>query len=152
MESCPICNEGTMQPAERTLRAEVNGHVFIATVMGRRCDACNEGVIDGRDLEQFELAVASALADAGDASGEAFRYARKTLGLTAAELAAVLGVTPESISRWENAKHPIDPMALTIVALLVRDAAAGSTALLDALRARTVAKPLAKRVTLKLAS
>jgi hypothetical protein len=43
-------------------------------------------------------------------------------------------------------------MALAIVALLVRDAAAGSSTLVDALRARTVAKPLAKRVTLKLAS
>jgi putative zinc finger/helix-turn-helix YgiT family protein len=152
MEKCPICNEGTLRPAERTLRAEVNGHVFTATVMGQRCDKCGEGLIDGHDVERFELAVARALADAGDTSGEAFKYARKSIGLTAADLASLLGVTPESISRWENGKHPIDPTALALLALLVRDAEAGSTVLLDALRARTAAKPLAKRVTLKLAS
>lgn len=152
MGKCPICNEGTLTPAERTLRAEVNGHVFTATVTGQRCDACNEGLVDGHDIERFELAVARALVDAGDASGDAFKYARKSIGLTAAELASLLGVTPESISQWENAKHPIDPMALTLLALLVRDTEAGSTVLLDALRARTEAKPPAKRVTLKLAS
>lgn len=152
MRKCPICNEGTLRPAERTLRAEVNGHVFTANVAEERCDACGEGLVDGRDVERFELAVSRALLDAGDTSAEAFKYARKSIGLTAAELATLLGVTPESISRWENAKHPIDPTALALLSLLVQDAAAGSTALLDALRARTTAKPLAKRVTLKLAS
>jgi putative zinc finger/helix-turn-helix YgiT family protein len=152
MKKCPVCEKGTLRPAEQTLHDEVNGHVFTAAVMGETCDACGEGVIDGRDIERFELGIARALLDAGDDSPEVFRLARKTLGLTAADLAAMLRVTAETISRWENGKHPIDAMALAILSLLVRDAFEGSSATQDALRARTLAKPLAKRVALKIAS
>lgn len=152
MKKCPNCENGTLRAAEQTLHDEVNGHVFTATVMGETCDACGEGLIDGRDIERFELGVVRALLDAADDSPEVFRLARKTVGLTATDLAGMLRVTAETISRWENGKHPIDSMALAILALLVRDAADGSTATQDALRARTLAKPLGKKIALKIAS
>ncbi len=152
MKKCPTCEKGTLRPAEQTLHDEVNGHVFTATVMGETCDACGEGLIDGRDVERFELGVVGALLDAGDDSPEVFRLARKTLGFTATDLAGILCVTAETISRWENGKQSIDSMALAILALLVRDAANGSTATQDALRARTLSKPLGKSVALKIAS
>ncbi len=152
MKKCPVCEKGTLKSAEQTLNDEVNGHVFTAIVMGEACDACGEGIVDGRDIERFELGVVRALLDAGDDSPEVFHLARKTLGLTAVDLAGMLRVTSETISRWENGKHPIDSMALAILALLVRDALGDSTATQDSLRARTLAKPLAKRVTLKIAS
>lgn len=152
MKTCPSCTKGSLRPAEQTLHDEVNGHVFTATVMGETCDACGEGIVDGRDVERFELGVVKALLDAGDDSPEVFRLARKTLGLTAADLAGMLRVTAETISRWENAKHPIEAMALAILSLLVHDAANGSNATQDALRARNLAKPLAKKVALKIAS
>lgn len=152
MRKCPNCENGTLVPAEQTLHEEVNGHAFTATVMGSVCPTCGEGLIDGQDLERFELGIAKALLDAGDDSPEVFRLARKTLGLTAADLGNMLRVTVETISRWENGKHPIESMALAILALLVQDATHGSTATQDALRARTLAKPLAKTVALKIAS
>jgi putative zinc finger/helix-turn-helix YgiT family protein len=152
VKKCPNCDKGTLRPMEQTLHDEVNGHVFTATVMGEVCDNCGEGLIDGRDIERFELGVARALLDAGDDSPEVFRLARKTLGVTAADLAAMLRVTAETISRWENGKHPIDSMALVILSLLVRDAAIGTSDTQEALRARVLAKPLAKKVALKIAS
>lgn len=87
-----------------------------------------------------------------EAGGETFKYARKAVGLRAEDLASLLGVARETISRWETGKHPIDSAALAVLALIVKDAVQGSTATLDALRARRAAKPLSKRVALKLAS
>jgi putative zinc finger/helix-turn-helix YgiT family protein len=152
MKKCPNCDKGTLRATEQTLHDEVNGHVFTANVIGEVCGTCGEVLIDGRDIERFELGVVGALLDAGDDSPEVFRLARKTLGLTATDLAGMLRVTAETISRWENGKHSIDSMALAILALLVRDAANGSTATQEALRARTLAKPLGKSVALKIAS
>jgi transcriptional regulator with XRE-family HTH domain len=74
------------------------------------------------------------------------------MGFAAAERATALGVTPETISRWETGRHPIDPAALGLLTVLVREAAAGSTSTLDMLRARRAGVPLAPRVALELAS
>ena len=58
-------------------------------------------------------------------AGGDLRYARKALGMRAAELAAALDVTPETVSRWETDARPIPQTTrLAVVALLMlRDAA-----------------------------
>lgn len=40
-------------------------------------------------------------------SGEEIRFLRKTAGYSATKLAAIMGVTKEAVSRWENDKQPI---------------------------------------------
>lgn len=47
-------------------------------------------------------------------SGADFKAARKAIGMTQATLAVKLGVTPKTISLWENDKngaHGVPPMA-----------------------------------------
>jgi DNA-binding transcriptional regulator YiaG len=58
-------------------------------------------------------------------TGADLRFARKALGLRAAELAVTLEVTPETVSRWETDARPIPrTVRLAVVALLMlRDAA-----------------------------
>ena len=132
------------------IRREVDGHAFVASVDGRQCTACGATSFKGTDLARFEGAVAAALAGAGATSGEAFRAMRKALDLRAIDVAALLGVTPETISRWETGRVPIDRGALALLALMVLDHARGSAATMDALRGRAAAKPLGKTVKIKL--
>lgn len=152
MKKCPLCKKGSLRKTDRPDRIEVAGHVFTTTLAALTCDACGESTIAGPDLERFERAAARALAERGEASGAAFRFMRKAVGLAANDLAALLGTTPETISRWETGKHPLDPMAWRTLSLLVREASEGSMAGLEMLRARLRARPLPKRVALKLAS
>src|SRR6266545_3612241 len=149
---CAVCNQGKTEMADVELRREIAGHLFTATVRGWTCDACDEEVYEAADIERFDAAVALALAQAGAGGGEVFRLMRKVLGMRAVDLAELLGVTPETISRWETDKHPIDHEALALLSLLVMDHAKGSTASLDALRGRVEPKPLAHRIEVKLAS
>ncbi len=152
MKKCVTCGKGPLKSVEIELRREVAGHVFTATIPATVCEACGEEYTASEDLGRFERTIARTLLDAGEASGEAFKFARKAMGIRAADLAQILGVTPETVSRWETGVHPIDPMALAVLALLARDAVAGLTTTLEALKARAKPTPLAKRVTLKLAS
>jgi putative zinc finger/helix-turn-helix YgiT family protein len=141
-----------MKPSPVEIRREVGEHVFIANVPGYRCDACGEVQFEGADLARFELEVAKALAESGVASGDAFRWMRKALELRAIDVAELFSVTPETISRWETGRVAPDRAALALLGLMVMDHARGSTATADSLRARARAKPLAKRVEIKLAS
>jgi putative zinc finger/helix-turn-helix YgiT family protein len=149
---CVTCNAGTMRPGPVELRREVDGHVFTTTVDGKQCSSCGEVYFEGTDLARFELAVARILAESGAESGDAFRWMRKALDLRAIDVAELLEVTPETVSRWETGRVAVDRAALMILGLMVVDQAHGSTATIDALRARAAAKPLAKTVTVKLAS
>jgi DNA-binding transcriptional regulator YiaG len=138
-------------PADVELRREIDGHVFTAIVPGSRCEACGETYTAGTDGERFDLAVAEALAFAAP-SGEAFRFLRKVMGLRATDLGELLAVTGDTISRWETGKSPIDRSAFTLLGLLVREQVAGSTAVLDTLKAAASPKVLGSEVRLKLAS
>lgn len=139
-----------MRPGPVEIRQEVSGHAFVTSVDGRRCTECGEVSFKGTDLSRFETAVAVSLAEAGVASGEAFRWMRKVLDLRAIDLAALLGVTPETISRWETGRVTIDKGALALVGFMAVDHARGSTATMDALRARAAHKALGKVVRIKL--
>ncbi len=149
---CAACNAGTAKPADVELRREIDGHLFTAAVRGFRCEACGEEIYEALDIERFDAAVALALARSGAGGGEVFRLMRKVIGLRAADLAELLGVAPETLSRWETGKHPIDHGALALLSLLVIDHTQGVTSTLDALRDRAHPQPLDKRIALELAS
>jgi putative zinc finger/helix-turn-helix YgiT family protein len=152
MKRCPFCKKGPLRKGTIAERIEVAGHVFTTSMPALTCDACGESTFAGLDIQRFERAAARALAQRGQVNGEAFRFMRKAIGLAENDLAALLGTTPETISRWETGKHPLDPVAWRALALLVREVSEGSTEGLAMLRASLAAKPLPKRVALKLAS
>jgi DNA-binding transcriptional regulator YiaG len=148
---CVTCKSGMAKPADVELRREVAGHVFTATVRGLRCDSCGETFTEGVDGERFDYAVAMTLARAAP-SGESFRFLRKLAGLRAADLGDLLGVTGDTISRWETEKSPIDRGAFTLLGLIVHDCETGSTVTLDALKAAGSPQALGEEVRLRLAS
>ena len=153
MKRCTHCDSAALlaeTTAENT--REVAGHLFVAFLPAKRCNACGKVYFDAAILERFELYVAAALAEAGVKSGAAFRFMRKAIGMRAAELAQLLDVSAETVSRWETAKRSVDRGALALLGGLVRDAIAGRTSTLEQLRALREPRPLSKTVKIDLSA
>jgi DNA-binding transcriptional regulator YiaG len=85
-----------------------------------QCTRCKNVDLTLDQLAGYERrAAALVLGKAQQANGTMLRYARKALGVTQAELAKLIGHEPETVSRWENDKRPIERAEqLALVALL----------------------------------
>ncbi|HXR34396.1 MAG TPA: hypothetical protein VN754_00500 [Candidatus Binataceae bacterium] len=85
------------------------------------CEDCGEE--NGISIPDEEgLEAAAAVARAGipiPLRGREIRFLRGALGLTARQLAQFLPATEESVSRWENDKHPMGAQNEKILRLLV---------------------------------
>jgi DNA-binding transcriptional regulator YiaG len=104
----------------------VAGVTFIASLPAEGCDACGEALTDYSDLGRFELSAARWLAEAGIRTGESFKFMRHALGLRSADLAELLGVRLETVSRWETGALKVDAHAFVLLGALVDDQLAGS--------------------------
>lgn len=147
---CFACGGDRMAQTTREVRKRVAGRTFVAVEPVEVCGACGEITVDARAVHAFELAIAKALADAGPRSGEELKLMRKALELRADELAELLDVTRETVSRWENDKQPLERRAVALVSELVVDRIEGRTRTLDRLRALRAPPRLAKTVRVEL--
>ena len=80
-----------------------------------------------------------------------FKHLRKTLGLKATNLADLLGVTSETISRWENGHNEPDRAVWATLEQLVDDHYGNRTTTLDRLRTFGEARIPRGPVSLRLA-
>jgi len=87
--------------------AKVGDRVFTASLAPRPCPTCGRALVPWNGIHRADSLVAEHLAREGPISGDSFRFIRKAAGLTAVEIAALLDVTPEAISKWENGKNPM---------------------------------------------
>ena len=134
MKNCTSC-EGAVAEALLSDEIKVAGVRFTGSVPGWRCDGCGEAFYDGPGLREFELAAAAHLLTQGLHTGEVLRFARKALGLKGTEIGEMLGVRPETLSRWETGERPAEPRAVVVLAGLVGDALKGSDETAARLRA-----------------
>ena len=72
------------------------------TARGEKCRECGEILFSSDEVRRQERIVAAALVVRGIRTGRDFQYVRKIAGLRANELATLLGVRPETVSRWER--------------------------------------------------
>lgn len=121
MNRCYACKNGKMENTQAELERHVGGHVFKAVVPAIRCRECGEENYEGTVIEAFDLAVAGELAMHGETSPDAFLFMRRVLGLKAFELAELLSVAHETISRWEHGHQPIDRGSGVLLAAMVLD-------------------------------
>jgi DNA-binding transcriptional regulator YiaG len=74
------------------------------------------GDVSLKELGRYERRAArTVLREVRNVEPEVLRYARRAMGVTRAQLAQALGVTPETVSRWETgaeAYKPVVPLAL----------------------------------------
>lgn len=136
MNNCVQCGaKGAFSKTEVDLAREVDGRKFSAKVPAETCGACGEDYFDGVVLDAFERALARRLVIDG-ASGElALRFMRKVMGMRAIDLAALLRVAPETISRWENGAQVPDRNSVALLGTLVLDWLDGKTSTIERLRA-----------------
>ncbi|MDB4997961.1 MAG: helix-turn-helix domain protein [Myxococcaceae bacterium] len=134
MTKCASC-EGRLARTRIEEILEVANRRFVAKLPARVCRSCDKTYIDAKALERLELEVACELARRGPACGETFRYLRKALGMRALELAELLDLTAETVSRWENDQRSVDGPAWIALGSMVLEKARQSTSTLERLRA-----------------
>jgi DNA-binding transcriptional regulator YiaG len=91
--------------------------------------------------DEAKLAEACKAIKNGHKTGANFKLMREVLSLSAAELASMLDVAPETVSRWETGAHTIKPATWTILATLVLERTEGRGKMAGILKAMKEPKP-----------
>jgi putative zinc finger/helix-turn-helix YgiT family protein len=133
MNKCVNCNCKSLKKSSTTERVVLSGITFTGKVPATECAECGESYVALDDLGDFELAVSERLASLGVRTGETFKYMRKALGLRAIDLAELLGIAPETISRWENGEP--EEHAFVLLGGMVADRVDGRDSTVKRLRA-----------------
>jgi putative zinc finger/helix-turn-helix YgiT family protein len=94
--------------------------VTLMNVEVRRCPECGEYEVDIPRIEELHRLIAHEVASKkARLTPQEIRLLRKYLGFSGVDFAAVLDVTPETVSRWENGKKQMSPVAERALRLMV---------------------------------
>lgn len=86
----------------------------------RRCSKCgDQEVVIPRIEELHRVLAAAVVRQATRLTKDELRFLRKYLGYSGVDFAKVIGVAPETISRWENGKEKIGTSAEKLIRMLV---------------------------------
>lgn len=120
---CAECKSDKMGPTTHDAKRVVGPYIYVMQVAALKCAVCGQVVLDTPELEIQELCIALDLAVRGARDGQSFRFMRKMIDLTASDVAKLLHVTPETISRWETDKpgHEVEPSAVAVLGALVTE-------------------------------
>jgi putative zinc finger/helix-turn-helix YgiT family protein len=150
MKRCVEC-KGSLKAVQTKEVITIGEHRISLSLPARRCESCRESYIDGEVAERADLIVASRLLDLGIATGAAFRFMRKALGLRAIDLAELLNVDAATVSRWENGKVAVDRAAIAALAAAASERLEGRDATLTRLRCLREGKRPARTLRIDLA-
>jgi putative zinc finger/helix-turn-helix YgiT family protein len=120
-DACPRC--GTMMTERRSaLKLSVNGEdVSVPSALHLRCPKCDEVVLrfsDSRRLQEDAIAIYRR--KHGLLSADGIREIRARFGLTQSELAHLLHLGANTISRWESGRN-VQTEAMEMLLRLIRD-------------------------------
>lgn len=119
ISKCTACGGSRLADSSETEEHEVSGTKYRIEVPAWKCRRCGEVFVDGPATLRAELVVAGELARHGPANGETFRFMRSSLQLRATELADLLDIRAETVSRWEKGHDPVDRSAWAALAAMV---------------------------------
>lgn len=140
MKRCGSCRSNDVREVREAVEVRVHSSpealvVRVAGVSAIRCRACAEATLDGADLGRAELLAGAEAMARGLRDGGTFKFIRKALGMRATDLGALLGISPETISRWENGHRAAERSVWNTLADLVADRLEGTQTTLTRLRA-----------------
>jgi putative zinc finger/helix-turn-helix YgiT family protein len=122
---CPACSAPMVSVRENySYTASGLPQVTLVGVEVRRCKACGEHEVVIPRIEELHRVIA--LAVIGKRSrlmAAETRFLRKHLGWSGADFARHMGVTPESVSRWENDREKMGPVADRLLRMMVANKA-----------------------------
>lgn len=120
-DACPRC--GTPMVERRlAMKAPVNGEdVSVPSALHLRCLRCDEVVLRFSDARRLqEDAIALYRKKHGLLSADEIRTIRERFGLTQSELARLLHLGANTISRWESGRN-VQTEAMEMLLRLLRD-------------------------------
>lgn len=133
--SCLRCGETARRRIVHSFRRTIEGCAFVAEVEVDGCTSCDDVIVPVPLLLAFEKAIAIDLARRGPATGETFRFIRKAVPLSPAEVARMLGASIDTVSRWESGRRAIDLPSWLVVATIALETFDQPSPLLGRLRA-----------------
>jgi putative zinc finger/helix-turn-helix YgiT family protein len=120
-DACPACGT-TMTPKRGTLRLPVNGErIAVPSATHLRCPKCGETMLRFSDSKRLgEDAIAIYRKKHGLLSADELRAIRSKFGLTQAQLARLLRLGANTVSRWEAGRNA-QTAAMDLLLRLIRD-------------------------------
>jgi putative zinc finger/helix-turn-helix YgiT family protein len=95
-------------------------NVTLVSVEVRRCTSCGDHEVVIPHIEKLHEALAAAVVKhPSRLSASEVRFLRKYLGYSGVDFATLIGVSPETVSRWENKKETMGPSAERLLRMLV---------------------------------
>lgn len=150
---CLECGE-TMKVVRGNFKDDAIGlpYVTLENIEQRRCPKCGETEIVIPNPDKLHRALAHYVAvKAGSLLPVEIRYLRKWLGWSGADFAKHFEVNPETVSRWENGKKNMGPVAERLLRVFVMIKAPSKSYEVDELLASLENDQTpAKRIGLKL--
>jgi putative zinc finger/helix-turn-helix YgiT family protein len=119
--NCTECG-ATMTTRKENYRYLESGlpYVTLKGIDVSRCPACGNFEISIPRLKDLHRLIAKTLIEKMTRfTGAEIRFLRKSLGLSATDFSRRMGVTVETVSRWENNAVAIGPQADRLLRLLV---------------------------------
>ncbi|MEO7327851.1 MAG: helix-turn-helix domain-containing protein [Minicystis sp.] len=111
MSICIECGKD-MEARHEDRALEGLPEVIVVGLVVEHCPACGATEEVWPEMEPMYRALAAAIiAKPHRLTGAEIRVLRNVLGWTAVELASHLGVSSSQVSRWENDREPIGPVA-----------------------------------------
>ncbi len=120
-DACPTC--GTMmRRTQEVLTSSVNGEeIRVPNISHLRCPKCGEGLFSLQEAEALRLGAFDIYRRThGLLSADEIRAIRERYGLTQAELARLLRLGGNTVSRWE-AERNVQTAAMDVLLRLIRD-------------------------------
>ena len=107
---CLVCSSNEMAVSVEDFLYDRHG--VAATLVGIRvfrCPACGEEEVEIPRIAELDRVIARHLIEKpGHLASAEIRFLRKFLGLSGRDFAELVGVAPETVSRWENDKQPME--------------------------------------------
>lgn len=107
---CVMCGNETMRASKADYVYDRHG--VAVTLVGIRvlqCSSCGEEDIEIPRIAELDRVIARHLIErTGHLAGTEIRFLRKFLGLSGTDFAELIGVAPETVSRWENGHQTMD--------------------------------------------
>jgi putative zinc finger/helix-turn-helix YgiT family protein len=119
---CPVCGFPELTTTHEPYKYDESGlpNITLANIEIRRCGHCGEELpAIPRMAELHKVIARSVVEQHAKLSGAEVRFLRKYLGHSGADFAALIGVSRETVSRWENDKEPIGGTSDRLLRLLV---------------------------------
>lgn len=119
-DRCMSCGAELGAPSRRDVPYLSLPGVMLCGVEVHPCPSCGEEEIAIPNIEELNRLLAAWLARRPQhINGAEIRFLRKIMGWSGRSFALLIGVTPETVSRWENGKEPIGPAAERLLRVLV---------------------------------